>query len=181
MGEDLRVASALFEEALDWLRERYGQYEFWVERDLVWTVQTQLRTLISERSLPYEVFNDYPMLTGPRRARSADLVIRNAGKDALVAAEFKYEPSHQRPEFVALPGKLPVVFWGVDGVAKDVARIREFVEAGAARIGFAVFIDEGRYFRHRPAHPGAAWRDWNASGPGSPSPSVLWARWPPQA
>jgi hypothetical protein len=144
-------------------------------------VQTRLRALISERSLPFQVFNDYPMLTGTRRARSADLVIRNAGKEALVAAEFKYEPSHKRPEFAALSGKLPVVFWGVDGVAKDVARIREFVEAGAARVGFAVFVDEGRHFRHRPPHPGAAWRDWDAPQPGSLSPSVLWASWPPKS
>lgn len=179
MDEDTQLASVLFEEALDWLREDYGQFEFWVERDVVWTVQRRLRSLISERSLPFEVFNDYPLLPGPRRAFSADLVIRNASKEVLVAAEFKYEPSHLRTEFVALPGKLPVVFWGSDGVAKDVARIREFVEAGVARAGFAVFIDEGRYFRHRPPHPGAAWRDWDPSQPGSPSPSVLWASWPP--
>jgi hypothetical protein len=134
---------------------------------------------VSKSALPFEVFNDYPLLPGTRRARSADLVIRNAGQGALVAAEFKYEPSHRRAEFVALPGKLPVVFWGLDGVAKDVIRIREFVEAGVVRAGFAVFIDEGRYFRHRPPHPGTAWRDWDASQPDSPSPSVLWAGWPP--
>jgi hypothetical protein len=172
------MASALFEEAVDWLREHYGQFEFWVERDLVWTVQTRLRGLVSQRALPFEVFNDYPLLSGPRRARSADLVIRDESKDVLVAAEFKYEPSHDRGEFVALPGKLPVVFWGADGIAKDIARIREFVEAGAARIAFAVFVDEGRYFRHRAAHPGSAWRDWVSAQPGSPSPSVLWARCP---
>ena len=181
MNVNPEQASALFEESLNWLRENYGKFEFWVERDLVWTVQTRLRTLIRERSLPYEVFNDYPLLPGTRRARSADLVIRNAAKEALVAAEFKYEPSHLRAEFVALPGKLPVVFWGLDGVGKDVARIHEFVEAGAARVGFVVFIDEERYFRHRPAYPGTIWRDWNPSHPGSPSPSVLWGSWPPTA
>jgi hypothetical protein len=105
-------------------------------------------------------------------------VIGDAGKEILVAAEFKYEPSHHRAEFLAQSGKLPVVFWGADGVAKDVARIQEFVEAGATRMAFAVFIDEGRYFRHRPAHPGTAWDDWASSLPGSSSPSVLWARWP---
>jgi hypothetical protein len=108
MNANPEQAPALFEESLNWLREHYGQFEFWVERDLVWTVQTRLRTLIRERSLPYEVFNDYPLLPETRRA---DLVIRNADKEVLVAAEFKYEPSHQRAEFVALPGKLPVVFW----------------------------------------------------------------------
>ena len=179
MDEDSQLASALFEETLEWLREHYGEFEFWTERDLVWTVQMRLRLLITERSLPLQIFNDYPMLPGTRRARSADLVIRNASKEVMVAAEFKYEPSHARPEFVALASKLPLVFWSSDGVAKDVARIREFVEAGVTRAGFAVFVDEGRYFRHRPPHPGTAWHDWNASQPGCLSPSVLWASWPP--
>lgn len=176
---NVQAASALFEEAVDWLREHYGQFEFWTERDLVWTVQTRLRKLVRERSLPYEVFNDYPLLPGPRRARSADLVIRDTARVVLAAAEFKYEPSHRRAEFAALPGKLPVVFWGTDGVAKDVIRVREFVEAGAARTAFAMFIDEGRHFRRRPPHPGSAWHDWDRAQPGGSSPSVLWARWPP--
>jgi hypothetical protein len=107
-----------------------------------------------------------------------DLVIRDADGEVLVAAELKYEPAHDRVEFRALPGKLPVVFWGIEGVAKDVVRIREFVEAGKARTAYAVFIDEERYFRNRPAHPGAEWRDWEPTRPGSRSPSVLWARWP---
>ena len=105
------------------------------------------------------MFNDYPLLPGPRRARSADLVILDATRVVLVAAEFKYEPSHHRAEFAALPGKLPVVFWGTDGVAKDVIRIQEFVETGVAHAAFAIFIDEGRRFRHRPPHPGTAWHD----------------------
>jgi hypothetical protein len=178
MDQRIPAASALFEEAMAWLQGHYGEFEFWVERDLVWTVQTRLRELISQRGLPWTVLNDYPPLAGSRRARSADLVIRSAGKEVLVAAEFKYEPSHHRAEFRALPGKLPVVFWGMEGVAKDGARIREFVEAGVAREAFAVFVDEGRHFRHRPAYPGAEWRDWEVVQPGTPSPAILWARWP---
>jgi hypothetical protein len=178
MDETTHAASAIFEETVAWLREHYDQFQFWVERDLVWTVQTHLKELISERQLGYEVFNDYPLLPGPRRALSADLVIRGPVKEVLIAVEFKYEPSHRRAEFRALPGKLPVVFWGVDGVAKDIARIRRFVEAGAARMAFAIFIDEGRYFRHRPAHPEATWLDWDASEPENASPSVLWTRCP---
>jgi hypothetical protein len=132
MDEETRAAWALSEEAVYWLRENYGQFEFWVERDLVWTLQTRLRTMISERGLPFNVLSDYGMLPGARRALSADLVIRNAAGQVLVAAELKYEPSHLRPEFHGQPGKLPVVFWGADGVAKDVTRIRQFVEAGTA-------------------------------------------------
>jgi hypothetical protein len=107
-------------------------------------------------------------------------VIRDSCTTVLVAAEFKYEPSHSRPEFHALPtNKFPIVDWGNEGVAKDISRIREFVELGGARIAFAVFIDEGRYFRHRPAHPGSEWHDWIPVMPIDHQPSVLWARWPP--
>jgi hypothetical protein len=171
-------ATVLFEDAVAWLKAHYDELEFWVERDVVWTVQTRLRKMILHRGLPWMVLNDYPMLPGLRRSLSADLVIRNEDGEVLVAAEFKYEPSHHRMEFRATPGKLPVVFWGMEGVAKDVARIREFVDSGVARTAFAVFIDEGRHFRHRPAHPGSEWLDWELTQPDSRSPSVLWARWP---
>jgi hypothetical protein len=171
-------AWALFEEVVDWLQINYGRFEFWVERDLVWTLQTRLRAVISERGLPFSVLNDYGMLRGPRRSLSADLVVRNVAGHVLVAAEFKYEPSHLRPEFRSQPGKLPVVFWGADGVAKDVARIQQFVEAGAARAAFAMFIDEGRYFRARTPHLGSAWKDWNTAGHSSFSPAILWSQWP---
>jgi hypothetical protein len=178
MDEGTRAARAQSEEAVDWLRENYHQFEFWVERDLVCTVQTHLRTIISERRLPFRVLSDYGMLPGPRRSLSADLVILDVTGPVLVAAEFKYEPSHLRPEFRSQLGKLPVVLWGADGVAKDVARIRQFVEPGATRAAFAMFLDEGRHFRARPPHPGSAWRDWDSSGPGSVSPAFLWSEWP---
>jgi len=181
VDQNAALSSALFEDGMAWLRQHYGEREFWVERDIVWTVQTHLRQVVADRGLSLAVFNDYPMLPGPRRSLSADLVIRDADGEVLVAAEFKYEPSHHRVEFRALPGKLPVVSWGIEGVAKDVVRIREFVEAGKAQTAYAVFIDEGRYFRNRPAHLGAEWRDWELTRPGSRSPSVLWARWPSSA
>jgi hypothetical protein len=179
LDERTLTAVSLFDEAIDWLRQHYGEYEFWAERDLVWTVQTRLRRMITERRLPDSVFNDYPLLPGTRRARSADLVIRDADRTVLVAAEFKYEPSHDRAEFRELPGKLPAVFWGIDGVAKDLMRIREFVDQARARAAIAVFVDEGGYFRNRPAQPGSAWRDWAGVRRGGGDVSVLWSRFPP--
>jgi len=153
MDDFALIASALVEEAVDWLREHYGEFEFWVARDLVWTVQTHVRQMVRERELPYLVLNNYPMLAGSRRSLSADLVVRDRPTGAMVAAEFKYEPAHWRTEFMATPGMLPVQVWGAEGVAKYVGRIRAFVEEGAASVAFAVFVDEGRYFRHRQAHP----------------------------
>ncbi|HUB40397.1 MAG TPA: hypothetical protein VMA72_16225 [Streptosporangiaceae bacterium] len=112
MDEKTYLASALFEAAVAWLQEHYDEREFWVEGDVVWTVQTQLRQVVADRHLPWMVLNDYPMLPGPRRSLSADLVIRDVDGAVLVAVEFKYEPSHQRTELRATPGKLPVAFWG---------------------------------------------------------------------
>jgi hypothetical protein len=178
MDDFTLIGSALIEEAVDWLRKHYGEFEFWVERDLVWTLQTHLRQVIGERGLPYLVLHDYPMLAGSRRSLSADLVVRDRRSGTMVAAEFKYEPAHRRTEIMAMPGKLPVVLWGAEGVAKDVDRIRAFVEAGAASAAFAVFIDEGRHYRHRPAHPGSRWVDWDAATSQGAAPSVLWSRWP---
>jgi hypothetical protein len=52
------------------------------------------------------------------------------------------------------------------------------VHAGAARTAFAIFIDDGHHFRHRPTYPGTAWQDRGPTQPSGSSPSVLWARWP---
>jgi len=91
----MQKTNALLEESFDWLKQNYSRFRFFVERDLVWTVQMHLLDSIQERGLPYKVFNDYPMLSGKHRARSSDLAILNSLDEVEVAAEFKYEPSHK--------------------------------------------------------------------------------------
>ena len=83
----------LFTAALHWLRAHYADKPFFVERDLVWTLQKRLLQLIRERQLPYTVTNDVPLLPGTCRGRSADLVIRDGSGAVALAAEFKYEPT----------------------------------------------------------------------------------------
>lgn len=156
----MQSAMQLFEGSLEWLRQNYTQFRFFTERDLVWTVQTQMRKRIDDDRLPFRVFNDYPLLAGKRRSLSADLAILNSENLVVVAVEFKYEPSHQRKGIDISNGKFPVVFWGDDGVGKDVKRIREFVAQGRAQVAYAVFIDEGGAFYRRPAHPHSEWREW---------------------
>ena len=154
------AAKEVLEEALEWLRENYPVYRFFVERDVVWTVQSKIAQQIAEAHLPYKVFNDHPVLPGTRRHISADLALLEVQTGAIeVVAEFKYEPSHQRADVDILKQKLPVVFWG-EGVIEDTRRIREFVSRGRAKAAYAVFIDEGGYFRKRPAPPGSQWREW---------------------
>lgn len=155
-AQDLLTAIDLWQQALAWLHRHYADYRFYVERDVVWTVQIYLQRRIDEAGLNYRVYNDHPMLPGPRRNLSADLAIVDAVGTVAVAVEFKYEPAHGRSDI--LKQKLPVVAWSE--VGKDVYRIHEFVALGKAGAAYAVFIDEGGAFRHRQPPDGALWQDW---------------------
>jgi hypothetical protein len=161
----------LFEEAMQWLSDHYRDFRFYTERDIVWTVQSSLNDRIKAARLPYRVFDDYPMLPGQR----ADIVILE-NDTVEVAVEFKFEPSHARSGVDILPSKFPVVFWDKEGVGKDVRRVREFVSHGTARVGYSIFIDEGGYFRHRPAHPGSYWLDWKSPIADAGGIAVLWSK-----
>ena len=143
----------LFLDALAWLEANYARFRFFAERDVVWTVQTRLLEVINQQDLPFVVRHDVPLLPGSRRGLSADLVISSEDEGMVVAVEFKYEPSHHRDDIPK--SKLPVVFWGAEGLAKDIVRIHKFIEAERATVAYAIFIDEGSAFRHRPAHLGA--------------------------
>ena len=156
---------------MSWLIENYDCFDFFVERDVVWTLQKWLTNIIREKHLPLRVFNDFPMLPGRRRSLSTDLAIVDQERRVLLAAELKYEPSHARTDI--LESKFPVVSWGKDGVGKDVERVREFVASDRTAIAYAYFIDEGGHFRHRPPHPGARWRDCGEQSTKFRSLSVL--------
>jgi len=166
--------SEIFEDAIRSLRDTYDDRPHFVERDIVYTVQLHLWKLVRERGLDWSIFNDYPMLPGPRRSLSADLAIRSGAGHVLLAAEFKYESAHRRLDL--LSHKFPVIGWG--DALKDISRIREFVTAGKVPVAYAVLVDEGRYFRARDPHPGSEWIDWNARTPDGHVVSILWARWP---
>ena len=154
-------AADLFESALQWMQERYTDFRFFAERDIVWTLQLRISLEIEGGGLPYRVFNDHTIFRGTR----TDLAILD-GDSAEVAVELKYEPSHARRADRGgdiWPSKLDpsVVFWTGEGsVEKDVQRIREYVDRGSVREAFSVFIDEGCHFRWRDPHPGSEWIDW---------------------
>lgn len=139
------VADRLVKEALGALGETYGEQVFYVERDIVWTVQRRLTSLVSGSGRPWRVYNDYPMIRGPRRATSADLVITDATSRVLAAVEFKYEPCHRRVDL--LKAKLPVTSWSE--IVHDTDRVRDFVGRGITPVAFAVVIDEGAYLARR--------------------------------
>lgn len=157
-------AAELFESAMHWLRDHYTDYRFFTERDIVWTVQLRLHLEIESRGLPFRVFNDYTMTSGG----SADIVILE-GDDVAVAVEFKYEPDHSRSTDRGgdIPkGKFDVVTWRA--VENDVLKTQGYVEQRAAKVAYAVFIDEGGWGRRRPIPDGCEWRDWGGG---------RWALW----
>jgi hypothetical protein len=70
-----REATDLFASVLTWLEQNYTRYRFFTERDIVWTLQLRLSSQIEERSLPFRVFHDYPILPGNRRSFCTDLAL----------------------------------------------------------------------------------------------------------
>ena len=116
-------AGELFESTLRWLRDHYTDFRFFTERDVVWTVQLKILKEIERLGLPYSVFNDHTIT----KNRRTDLAILN-GDSIEVAAEFKYEPSHDRRADWGgdiWRTKFPVVDW--KEVGKDVQRVRDYV------------------------------------------------------
>jgi hypothetical protein len=160
-------AEACFLRALADLRDGYRDHIFWVERDVVCWMQSRIRATAPDG---FRVFNDYGLLPGRRRARSADLVILD-GHRVLLAAEFKFEPCKARTDIQAK--KLPVISW-VD-VDKDIARIEEFVTTGTTPVAWSVCIDEGGRYRTQTRHPGSRMEDWH-TGYGT---HVTLTRYPP--
>ncbi|MXW23426.1 MAG: hypothetical protein F4Z96_01890 [Chloroflexi bacterium] len=159
-------ATALFEDAIEWLREHYSEFRFFTERDLVWTVQRQLLEQIEDGKLALRVFNEERI--GGKRA---DLTLVE-GDTVVLAAEFKYEPSRERDDRRGgdiRHTKFPVVDWRE--AAADVGRAREFAEQRHAHAGYSIFVDEGGAFRHRTAPTGSRWSEWGGGV------SVLWSRW----
>ena len=154
----MNEAEELADRAIDWLRDHYDEHRFFVERDLVWTLQLRLRDLLRQANSDLRVLNDFPMIPTSRRSLSADLALISPDDRVQLALEFKYEPSHRRTDI--LGSKFPVVFWGAEGVAKDVERVRLFVAQGRAVAARSYFIDEGGYFAHRPPHEGSSWVEW---------------------
>ena len=164
--------SEIFKDAIETLREQYTEYRFFMERDVVWTVQLLMLKEIERRGLPYRVFNGYRMepKQGQKQGQLADLaVLDNAGKIELVA-EFKYEPSHNRstgsdcdiPKSKFDPSR---VFWS-DGdnssVLKDVQSVKYYVDSCQTKTAYSILIDEGGYHRRRNQKPppGCVWKEW---------------------
>jgi hypothetical protein len=155
----------LFDDALAWLRSNLTVLAPHNERDVVCSLQRHIARRIANERLPYQVFNDYPILSrkGQRRHLSADLAIRRAGQSSRwpveLAVEVKYEPDHKRKEIDIPWEKLPVTEWR--SILKDGDRIAEMVTAGNTSTGLTVLIDAGDHYHRRNLDVPDGWR-WEA-------------------
>ena len=168
------TAATLFEKAMESLRNTYAARRFCLERDIVEAVHSHLLLEIKRSNLRYRVFKEYLMLEKPKEKR-ADLVIKKSDGAVAVAAEFKYEPSHDRSNEFS-PGKFQssVVFWTAKNgsVKGDVGRVNTYIKKGKAKVAYAILIDEGGYFyRLHESPPSEWWSEWRDWGNG------VWVLW----
>jgi hypothetical protein len=155
----------LFEDSISWLRENYGNFRFFAERDIVWTLQTHIMAKIAADEPTYRIYHNFTILPG----KTVDLAIFKPDNSVALVAEFKYEPAHSRKFKDIQTTKFPVVFWD-EGVGKDMERIQDFVSKGKTESAYLLFIDEGGSFRWREPFTGSKWVDWENGI------SVLWSK-----
>ncbi len=170
----MEVSANLFEGVMNWLRNNYRNYHFFTERDIVWLVQTSMLKIIETKKLRYRVRNDYSIVHLGLRRSSIDLVILDDSDNIVVAIEFSYEPSHRRDDI--LPENLPMVTYDKNGVGREIECVKEYVQRGAAKIAYAVLIDENSLFRKRNPFPGSEWRDWEPLNKDAKPVAILWAK-----
>jgi hypothetical protein len=149
----------IFRNSLQWLAKNYDKFTFFCERDIVWTIQTNLIEQVAKQRLPLKVYNDFPIIPGKRRSLTADIVITNADQFPELAIEFKYEPSHKRKDI--LKQKLPVVVWAKGGVEDDIVKVQRYLKEQRCSYATTIFIDEGSYYKKRKLHQGCEWANWS--------------------
>ncbi len=144
--------SKAFWRALHWVLETWWQHRFFVQRDVVWTIQKRLIDEPAAQSLSYRVHHNYKMPDGTLAALA---LVGRRGHVAL-ALKVKYEPDHDRTDNFLLGKLTPSVVTWTD-VAQDVERVNGWVAQGYAQEALALLFDEGWHFRQQILHPGSRW------------------------
>jgi hypothetical protein len=90
------AAATIVRECVDWLRSHYKEFQFFAERDIVWTLQIQLAELVHKSNAALCVRTEYPIFSGARRSVCTDLALVSLTGDIEFALEIKYEPDHSR-------------------------------------------------------------------------------------
>lgn len=173
---ELRVApddlACLTEVAVAEILASYADYRFVAERDIEWTLQKKFVDYTRRWGLGVGVWHQYPLPGGRADVAlgSERILAATLGAEVEVAIELKYEPLHSRTDVRRT--RLPVCSFGA--VFADVERAKGYVASGKAKIAYAIFVDEGGYYRWRDPHADAVWKDFILSD-GSKL-SIHWAR-----
>ncbi|HJT56955.1 MAG TPA: hypothetical protein VJ761_10700 [Ktedonobacteraceae bacterium] len=165
-------SAALFEDAIEWLRENYAQFQFFMERDVVWTLHLYLIRQLEKQGLSYRIFHGFTIPFDDGGIKNVDLVLLNGDDTIELAAEFKYEPSHQRKDLRRT--KFPVVLW--PDLLKDIDAVKKIVAQKKAKIAYSALIDEGGHFINQSLPPGPIWKSWDISGDFPHHVSLLWLK-----
>ena len=137
------TAKRAFLDALSWLGNRYGEQVFYVERDVVYAVQTRLNELSRHGTRHFACTTTTPLWPGARRGLSADLVLLgpSQGDRSRGGVQVRAVPSPPRcaQEQVAC-----------DCVGGHRQRHHACTGVdGNVHVGYAVVIDEGGYLARR--------------------------------
>ena len=181
------LSTALFEDAVAWLRDGYSTRRFFQEYEIAWLARCRILDLIAERELPYIAYHNHPVIPGYK----VDLaIIDPTGLNPIVleAVEWKYEPDHSRARDFRRSQLDPCVTEWVY-IVKDVERIHECVRrfnpltGTGARSAYSVLIDEGGFHRRRhPVAPtGSRWLEWPCPAIAEGHVSVLWGEAKPSS
>jgi hypothetical protein len=139
------TAVELFMETLEWFKDHYDEHEYWNESDVACALWDRMRRRNAELGFPFSIRSQFRPTRG-NRGDIVDLAVLDPAGNVLVVIEVKYEPSPIRKGVIQkhgncghlLPAHKPV------SVSRtDIEKVIECVDAGNARLGFAVFIDEG--------------------------------------
>ena len=144
----------LVDAALDFVRDWYDTFRFFKERDIEWTLQKHIWTLIEDHDLPMRVFDQHSMPGGNR----ADIVITDTALTVLFIVELKYEPNKERADILGV--KVPATNW--QEIIQDIEKVDGYVLRREAPVAISILVDEGSEYRGKalPLHAPAEWIDW---------------------
>lgn len=179
-------ASRLFETALQWLRENYGDFLFRKEDDVVTVLWTQMVRRAKAENLAFYVDyeQNFPVSFGRLQC---DIVVFDTDHRPLLCLEVKYEPSRKRPDIAkrALKHSRPqhlLPGHGLKGHRCDIERIPYYVHEVGAEVAYAVLIDEDSYHCSRMANLvlplGTNWIRWGAKTSDGFDTAVMLSRFP---
>jgi hypothetical protein len=144
-------------EALDWLRQTYGEHRFFKERDVEAAVQQRMSELFEERRSNCRVYENYRL---PGKQLDLAVVDRLKPAGVVLGIELKYEPDHARGgrDMRGDTEKFPVCLR--EEIEKDIQEVERCVAKNLIQVGYALLLDEGGYWRTRRTPPPGECQRW---------------------